>query len=485
MNQGSIDQTGSGKYRVRVRAEGKRITLGSFDDLESAETMRLAALRELAGRARGADESLAKYGERFLRESKLRDKENDLANWHRYVTNDEIGAMDLGAVKRPHVVLWTKRLAKRGLSRSFRVKILGYVRRVLGDALDVGHLRSNVAIDVRIPPEPKSNRCDSYLTIEQVRALVAVLEPGFERCVTLFALATGLRESELATLRLVDVHDRFVTVRYGSTPKGNVEEPKGGPTKSKQVRDVHLVPLARVVLDEWLPWLALRKNPHGLLFPRLRGEYLDPKHILRWARWKEIREKIDRPDLRWHDLRHTAASALLSGYWGHRWSLAAVQAFLGHAEASTTEIYAHLAPTVNEAEVDETWAKLGPRAVDPRPSNSNATSENDSSTPDKSRTCDLRFRNPPVSREILEGFGLRGPVAAHAVDLAHAVDAGDEVTAGEHADAIARGVLDSTVVRLARSVLERGPLATASALRLARWILESTESVRTIREATS
>jgi hypothetical protein len=47
--------------------------------------------------------------------------------------------------------------------------------------------------------------------------------------------------------------------------------------------------------------------------------------------------------VRFHDLRHTCASHLVSGTWGRRWSLEEVQRVLGHGSRSTTERYAHLA----------------------------------------------------------------------------------------------------------------------------------------------
>ena len=46
----------------------------------------------------------------------------------------------------------------------------------------------------------------------------------------------------------------------------------------------------------------------------------------------------------WHLLRHTCVSSLVSGAWGHRWSLEDVQRVLGHTDIRTTQIYAHLAP---------------------------------------------------------------------------------------------------------------------------------------------
>src|SRR5207244_11009547 len=47
--------------------------------------------------------------------------------------------------------------------------------------------------------------------------------------------------------------------------------------------------------------------------------------------------------IRWHDLRHTCASMLVSGAWGPAWRLEDVKEILGHSTITITQRYAHLA----------------------------------------------------------------------------------------------------------------------------------------------
>jgi integrase len=48
--------------------------------------------------------------------------------------------------------------------------------------------------------------------------------------------------------------------------------------------------------------------------------------------------------VRFHDLRHTCASHLVSGTWGRAWRLEEVRDYLGHSNISVTQRYAHMSP---------------------------------------------------------------------------------------------------------------------------------------------
>ena len=75
-------------------------------------------------------------------------------------------------------------------------------------------------------------------------------------------------------------------------------------------------------------------NPF-VFYGHIRGDRLKdiPKECESWMEVAGIE------NFRWHDLRHTFASRLVS--WGV--SLYAVQAFLGHSSIKVTERYSHLA----------------------------------------------------------------------------------------------------------------------------------------------
>ena len=84
--------------------------------------------------------------------------------------------------------------------------------------------------------------------------------------------------------------------------------------------------------------------------------------------WNVVRAAAGLPNVRMHDLRHTYASTgLLAGY-----SLPVLGKLLGHADASTTQRYAHIADSPMKTAADTIAAAIeGAMTPGPRPANDN------------------------------------------------------------------------------------------------------------------
>ena len=152
--------------------------------------------------------------------------------------------------------------------------------------------------------------------------------------------ASGLRVSELAGLPALSVFldEGFLKV----TGKGRKER---------------LIPFGSGA-ERWIrAWLALRPGfrPHGgELFVGQRGERLTRQHLWRllkgYARAAGLRVETVSP----HVLRHAFATHLLD----HGADLRSVQAMLGHADISTTQIYTH----VHQARLRALYDQMHPRS---------------------------------------------------------------------------------------------------------------------------
>ncbi len=156
---------------------------------------------------------------------------------------------------------------------------------------------------------------------------------------TLLAAWCGLRFGELTELRRkdVDLANGIVKVRRGVTRVGG-ECVVGTPKSDAGIRDVsvppHLLPMLTDHLDG-----NLSKSREGLLFP-LAGDptkHLAPASLYRV--FYPAREAAGRPDLRWHDLRHTGA--VLAAQTGA--TLAELMDRLGHSTPQAALRYQHAA----------------------------------------------------------------------------------------------------------------------------------------------
>lgn len=190
-----------------------------------------------------------------------------------------------------------------------------------------------------IPPRRRERAIVSYLTPEEVEAIVAGPDRNTwhgrrDHALLLFTIQTGLRVSELTAVACQDVH-------LGAGPHVRCHG-KG--------RKDRATPLTSQVVSTLRTWLAeLGAAADHPLFPTQAGgrlssdavERLVAKHASAAAeRCRSMKVKNVTP----HTLRHTAAMSLLRA--GVDTSVIAL--WLGHEDAETTEIYLHADMTIKE-----------------------------------------------------------------------------------------------------------------------------------------
>ena len=103
------------------------------------------------------------------------------------------------------------------------------------------------------------------------------------------------------------------------------------------MRDVdippHIIPL---IEDHLAKYVGTDRD--SLLFPAENGGHLQPSTLYR--HWYKARAAAGRPDLRWHDLRHSGA--VLAAATGA--TLAELMARLGHSTPQAAMRYQHAPP---------------------------------------------------------------------------------------------------------------------------------------------
>lgn len=222
-------------------------------------------------------------------------------------------------------------LRKRGRSQSTINNHLQVVKRVLNLAYQEWTWLDRPLGDKLRKKSPKNER-HVYLTTEQLGELLQAIPDrhATEKKVIALAALTGLRQGELLSLEPTNVHGGRILLRPDQTKSGKAR----------------VVPVPK----DARPWLE--DLPFDTTYAKLRGA------------WENARRDIGRPDLRFHDLRHSYASLLAQA--GE--SMTTVRDLLGHSSLIVTSRYAHMfdaglddigtrLPSLNAAFCDQTATK--------------------------------------------------------------------------------------------------------------------------------
>jgi integrase len=182
--------------------------------------------------------------------------------------------------------------------------------------LEVARLYGHKTKPVERPRMLRENRRTRYLTHEEARRLLAILDslPSLSSIIIRLLLLTGCRKGELLALRWSEVDFEGRCFRLHDSKTG-----------------ARTVPVSREALS--LP----------ATLPRL-GEFVFPGRAGRvqtfQRAWERIRRLAELEDFPCHDLRHSWASfAITAGV-----PLATVGHVLGHRHPATTQRYAHIHP---------------------------------------------------------------------------------------------------------------------------------------------
>ena len=247
--------------------------------------------------------------------------------------------------------LYTKKLAE-GLSPTSVRHLHSVLHRALKQALRWNLVARNVSEAVD-PPRRASSEYQA-LTLEEVkRYLEAAREDRLEALYVL-AVTTGMRRGELLGLhwRAVDLDQGTLQVRYTLQQGGFLGEPK----TAKSRRQISLTPLAVEALQRHHLCQLKERLKAGalwvdtdLVFTNSLGSHVDPDN-LRHRSFNSLLRRAELPPIRFHDLRHAAATLLL----GLDTRPKVVQELLGHsAIAVTMDVYSHVLPTMQREAMND------------------------------------------------------------------------------------------------------------------------------------
>ena len=225
------------------------------------------------------------------------------------------------------------------------------LRQALDDAQRLGLVARNVADQLK---GPRMRQTEMHtLDLAQSRALMEAARGDRLEALYVLAITTGMRQGELLALRWrdVDLDAGALQVRGTLVYLTGEGYHIGPPKTSRSRRRLDLDPVAVGALRRHKARQAEEKLAAGavwghgavapdLVFTNEIGGPLDGSSILRYL-FRPLLERAGLPSIRFHDLRHTAATLmLLTGV-----NVKVVSERLGHSSVGfTLDRYSHVLP---------------------------------------------------------------------------------------------------------------------------------------------
>ena len=244
------------------------------------------------------------------------------------------GHRELESITVEEIEVWRGSLS--GLSNRSKNKLLIQLHGIFRRAQRVYGLDANPLARVEKHPLRSSGDIE-VLAPEEVWALVRAASSELDGAIFLTAAFTGLRMGELLALRWRDVDFTGSVIRVRTSwAGGQLTTPKSG-----KVRSVPMAPDVATALAR----LGDRENWTGdddLVFASEGGDYLSDSALR--VRYKAALTRANLRNLRFHDLRHTFGTRMIS-----KADVRRVQEWMGHADIQTTMKYLHYAPRPEDA----------------------------------------------------------------------------------------------------------------------------------------
>ena len=353
---------GNNEGLIRKRTDGRweaRLTLEGGKHKYFYGKTRQEVVRALNGAIRDKDQGIPPVEERQTLEKFLQSWLETVkhtikpSTWQRYEdyvrlhTIPVLGKYQLTKLLPQQIQALYNQKLKEGLSPTTVHHLHAMLHRALNSAMRLGLLQRNITDMVEAP------RMAVYkyvtLTAEQARSFLASASGERLEALYVLAIATGMREGELLALRWADIDFEYATLHVRSTlhylhGEFSFSEPKTAFSRRQialpQIviqalkRHRHLLDEEKAVLGE--AW----DTTHDLVFPNTVGKPINPSNLV-LRDFRPLLEKANLPLIRFHDLRHTAATLLLKAGIHPK----VVSEMLGHSHISITlSVYSHVTP---------------------------------------------------------------------------------------------------------------------------------------------
>lgn len=350
-NEGTIHRLPSGSFRAQVTLNGRRLGHTAKTRKECADWLR----KTLGQIDDGMTYSSTKITlEEFLADwlssmrTSLRPRTcTQYEQLTRAYINPELGRFKIKELSPSIVQGFYDRLLVKGTGVYTVRKVHTFLHSSLERAVRLGIVNVNPA-HLAVQPKPPDQEM-KILEKNQISQMLIASQNSRLYPLIHLALATGMRQMEILGLKWTDldwtrrtlkVERQLVRPEEGKvvfvSPKtraGKRSLPLGSKT-IEVLREHHEHQCAERIAtgDKW--------QENNLIFTSGVGSPVDPRNLLR--DFKKLLRDAGLPAIRFHDLRHTAASLMLN----NNVPVISVSKMLGHAHPSITlNVYGHILPS--------------------------------------------------------------------------------------------------------------------------------------------
>lgn len=347
-NEGSISQRSNGTWRAQVSINGRRKSYGALTKAECQLWIR-KTLHTAAELVENQDPSLtvSEFLEDWLDKAKIGLRPNTIINYDGMIRRQIkplIGDLKLTELKLFRVERFYSDLLNQGNGPRLVRHVHSVLHRALESAVRYDLIIKNPAHGAikpkYSPPEMK------VLDEAQVARFLNAARGSPNEALYHLAIITGMRLGELCGLTWDDLHwhsgDLYVrrqAVRKSGGGWDFAELKTHFGTRSIKLGDSTLRALREHRNDQEMRIAIAGSHwkDNNLIFPSSRGTPLDKSNMRK--DFNRILNSAELPRIRFHDLRHTAASLMMN----HQVPILVASRRLGHSKPSVTlDIYSHL-----------------------------------------------------------------------------------------------------------------------------------------------
>lgn len=351
-HEGSIYQRKNGRWVAQVRIKGERLAKSFGTQKECRAWIKLIQVQIENGLHLDATKlGVGEYLNQWLKDIEGTIKPKTLSQYEGIVRNHlapKLGMLKLGDLQPYHIQQVYSNLKEKGHSQRNVQLTHSVLHRALVMAERQGLIGRN-PVKAITPPKVLQKEM-KVLNDNQVRQLLIAAQADRYEALYHLAITTGLRQGELLGLKWGDIDWSANTLQV----KRQLQRMKGeglvfSPPKTKAgLRLVQLGSGGMRLMAEHRKRQDIERQrldwqENEMVFPSMVGTPTGQRNLHKF--FKRMLKKAGLPDIRFHDLRYTAATLMLM----NGIPLIVVSRRLGHSKPSVTlDIYGHYLPGMQD-----------------------------------------------------------------------------------------------------------------------------------------